>query len=161
MPQLYLLLGSNKGNRTNYLFAAKKLLQNELGNCIAASSIYETAAWGNEKQAAFLNQALLFETNLLPEEILHLVKNAELLCGRTLSERWGEREIDIDILLLGNTVFNSEKLNIPHIYLYKRKFALLPLSEIAGNVVHPVFQKNIQQLLAECDDTLEVVLFNA
>jgi 2-amino-4-hydroxy-6-hydroxymethyldihydropteridine diphosphokinase len=161
MPKLYLLLGSNKGSRVDYLFAAKSMLEIELDSCVAISSIYETAAWGNKQQAAFLNQCLAFETHLLPQEILTIIKNIELRCGRTVSERWGEREIDIDILLHGDLIYESDNLSIPHIHLHERKFALLPLYEIADYALHPIFKKNILQLLGECNDGLEVAIYNA
>lgn len=159
MYPLYLLLGSNRGNRLQYINNAEKMLVATFGNAIAASSIYETAAWGNTHQPAFLNKALLFETNMLPQEILVTIKNIETDCGRVFSGKWNEREIDIDVLLLGNRVFNSETLTIPHTMLHLRKFALLPLAEIAANMVHPVFEKTIAELLAACSDTLEVNKF--
>jgi 2-amino-4-hydroxy-6-hydroxymethyldihydropteridine diphosphokinase len=156
---LYLLLGSNRGNRLQYIHKAELLITERLGSIEKESSIYETAAWGNIRQATFLNKAIMLNTNLSPEDILVIIKKIETDCGRVYSGKWNEREIDIDILLLGNTIFNNKILTIPHAMLHVRKFALVPLAEIAGNEIHAVFKKNISEILKNCNDMLEVNIF--
>jgi 2-amino-4-hydroxy-6-hydroxymethyldihydropteridine diphosphokinase len=156
MQPLYLLLGSNCGNRLQYFEKATFLVAEKIGVIAKQSSVYETMPWGNEQQSAFLNQALLVFSEMQPADVLHRIKQIEKETGRTFSSHWGPREIDIDILLYGNHVLQSESLTIPHPYLAERKFALVPLGEIAADAVHPVLQKTISELTANCSDKLEV-----
>jgi 2-amino-4-hydroxy-6-hydroxymethyldihydropteridine diphosphokinase len=156
MQPLYLLLGSNRGNRLDYLLRAKILLEIKFDNCFSASAIYETAAWGNTHQPAFFNQALLFYSNKSALNILKDIKSVEQECGRIFSGKWNEREIDIDILLYGKLAFESDELSIPHKMLHQRRFALTPLCEIAPDILHPVMNVTIEVLLNNCEDTLPV-----
>ncbi len=160
MQALYLLLGSNRGNRLDYLLQAKMLLETRFDKCVAASAVYETAAWGNTNQPAFYNQALLFNCDKNALDILKDIKAIEQQCGRVFSGKWNEREIDIDILLYGRMVFESEELSVPHKMLHKRRFALTPLCEIAPNFLHPVLNETIETLLNNCEDTLAVNKIN-
>ena len=152
----YLLTGGNVGNRLIYLQQAVDLLGKSVGNVAKVSPVYETAAWGNTDQGAFLNQALELLTSLTPQELMSGLLKIEEQLGRKRSEKYGPRIIDIDILLFNDEVFRSPDLIIPHEQLQNRRFALKPLSDIAGGLVHPVFKKSIDQLLAECPDTLQV-----
>ena len=157
MNKLYLLLGGNLGEREYNLVQAIRLLEERVGVVIAVSSLYETDAWGKTDQPDFLNQAVClnpFKSN--PQEILADILQIEHELGRERFERWGERVIDIDILLLGQEVINTQRLTIPHPELQNRLFALVPLNEIAGSEIHPVYNKTISTLLAECSDKLEV-----
>lgn len=156
MQPLYLLLGSNRGNRFDYLLRAKILLESKFGNCLAISAIYETAAWGNTTQPAFYNQALLFNSSKNALDILKDIKEIEQQCGRVFSGKWNEREIDIDILMYGSMIFESAELSIPHKMLHQRRFALAPFCEIAVEIVHPVMNETIERLLNICEDTLAV-----
>jgi 2-amino-4-hydroxy-6-hydroxymethyldihydropteridine diphosphokinase len=156
MQALYLLLGSNRGNRLDYLLQAKLLLETKFNKCVAASAIYETAPWGNTHQPAFYNQALLFNSEISALDILKDIKAIEQQCGRVFSGKWNEREIDIDILLYGSIVFESEALSVPHKMLHQRRFALTPLCEIAPDFLHPVLNQTIATLLNNCEDTLLV-----
>ncbi len=148
----YLLLGSNIEPRLDYFNKAKALLAEKVGVILQTSTLYQTAAWGNENQADFLNQAIKVETTLEPIQLLAIIKNIETQTGRKQREHWGAREIDIDILLIENLIFKNPSLEIPHPQLHNRRFALTPLAEIAGEIIHPVFDKTIVELLNECED---------
>ncbi|AMM52641.1 2-amino-4-hydroxy-6-hydroxymethyldihydropteridine pyrophosphokinase [Rufibacter sp. DG15C] len=160
MKPLFLLLGSNLGDRVSYLQEAYLQLSAIFGESGQKSSMYETAAWGVEDQPAFLNQALLFHLDLPPLEILAFTQQVEQDLGRERKERWGARVIDIDILLYGNTVLETPTLTIPHPHLHQRRFTLAPLAELAPEFDHPVLGQTIAQLLAVCPDTLPVRLIS-
>ena len=152
----YLLLGSNLGDRAALLRDAQAHLANVAGPVVAASALYETAAWGREDQPAFLNQALAVHTSLSPESLLAECLATEQRAGRQRLEHWGSRTLDVDILLFGDAIIDRPDLVVPHPRLAERRFALLPLAEIAGAVRHPVWLKSITELLAACPDPLPV-----
>jgi 2-amino-4-hydroxy-6-hydroxymethyldihydropteridine diphosphokinase len=156
MQGIFLLLGGNIGDRLAYLESAAKLIEKEIGSILQLSSLYETAPWGISEQANFLNQAVEIQTNLAAEKLLEKLLSIELALGRERHHRWYARTIDIDILLFGNQVINIQNLQIPHPQMQFRRFALTPLQEIAAEVVHPLLGKTITQILAECEDSLEV-----
>lgn len=156
MKRAYLLTGGNMGNKKQNLSVAAELIGKECGLIIAASSLYETAAWGNTDQPSFLNQALAIDTKLTARQLIRKVLSIEKQMGRERKEKYGPRIIDIDILLFANEVYNFPWLKVPHPEMQNRRFALLPLAEIASNIVHPVFNKTINTLLEECTDTLPV-----
>ncbi|MBB6610818.1 2-amino-4-hydroxy-6-hydroxymethyldihydropteridine diphosphokinase [Pontibacter sp. Tf4] len=156
MPKLYLLLGGNLGNRTLYLQQARETIAQRVGTIVQTSAIYETAAWGKTDQPSFLNQVLEVETNLSAEEVLQTINQIEHDLGRERLEHWGARVIDIDILFYDNLVQQTQRLTIPHPQLHLRRFTLLPLHEIASNLIHPVLHQTITQLLQVCPDELEV-----
>lgn len=155
MNKAYLLIGGNMGNRQQNLGRAVDLLEG-LGPIPARSALYETAPWGKTDQPAFLNQAVLVDTSLSARELLQAVLGIEEQLGRKRAERYGPRIIDIDILFYNTEIINEPGLAIPHPQLQNRRFALQPLNEIAGELVHPVFGKSVSQLLKECPDELEV-----
>ncbi len=155
---VYLLLGSNVGDRDANIAKACELIGQETGSSIRQSALYETAAWGKTDQAAFLNQAIAIDTDLAPLALLTLLKKIEKRVGRIDTEKWGPRVIDIDILFYGREIIQLPELQVPHPYLPVRRFALLPLSEIA-DMRHPVLKKTIKDLLAECPDTSEVKVY--
>lgn len=152
----YLLTGANLANREESLAKARELISLHCGDIIAASSLYETAAWGKTDQPAFLNQAVEISTSLTARQLLRRILKAEKQMGRIREEKYGPRIIDIDILLFGNEKHNYPLLKVPHPEMQNRRFALLPLAEIAAGIIHPVFKKPISQLLAECPDYLDV-----
>jgi len=152
----FLLLGTNLGDRKKNLSIARNAIEVSVGTILKASSIYQTAAWGKTDQPEFLNQALEVQTSLSPEEVLAEILKIENTMGRTRDQHWGERIIDIDILLFEKEMISSTALKIPHPELAGRRFALAPLAEIAGGVTHPVLQLTIQEVLAQCPDLLEV-----
>ncbi|MFT2010653.1 2-amino-4-hydroxy-6-hydroxymethyldihydropteridine diphosphokinase [Pontibacter sp. 13R65] len=159
MSSLYLLLGGNLGNRETFLQQARERLAAAVGSITACSKLYETAAWGKTDQPAFLNQVLALQTNLLPEQVLHRIQGIELDLGRERIEHWGARVIDIDILFYNDLVLQTQRLTIPHPQLQNRRFTLMPLAEIAPNLVHPVLQQTIAKLLVICDDPLKVSVY--
>lgn len=152
----YLLTGGNLGNREANLSKAIELIEQFCGSIIAKSSIYETAAWGYTEQPNFLNQVLALETTLSPAILMQTVLQIEEQMGRKRMIKMGPRLIDIDLLLVDDYIMDTALLQLPHPHLPKRKFALLPLAEIAGNIIHPVEKKTILQLLTYCTDTLNV-----
>ena len=156
MYTAYLLLGSNLGNRELQLEQAKTLIGNHCGTIIYQSSLYETAAWGITTQPSFYNQIIILKTKLIPEGLMQSLLQIEETMGRIRTIKYGPRNIDIDIQLIDNITNNSQLLVLPHPFLSERRFALLPLSEVAPNVIHPILNKTISQLLHECSDTLEV-----
>jgi 2-amino-4-hydroxy-6-hydroxymethyldihydropteridine diphosphokinase len=153
---IILLLGSNEGDRCGYLASAKKQLNSRCGNIVKESAIYETAAWGKTDQSAFLNQAIVLETELDPFELLRSTRSIELDCGRERTVRWGSRTLDIDILFFNDEIIQTAELQVPHPGIPDRRFALVPLNDIACNKIHPVLQRSMEELLKVCPDHLEV-----
>jgi len=153
----YLLTGGNIGDAAEQLAIARRLIGEQCGNISNTSSLYETAAWGNTDQPAFLNQALLLETTMNARQLIRHLLKIEKQMGRVRKEKYGPRIIDIDMLLFNTEKHNYHFLKIPHPELHNRRFALLPLAEIAAEVIHPIFNKTIAELLEECKDMLEVV----
>ena len=156
MNKAYLLTGSNLGDREKNLAHARRLIDMQCGSIGAVSSIYETAAWGNPNQPAYLNQALEVYTPLLARQLIRRILKTEKMMGRVREEKYGPRIIDIDILLFNDEIHNYPLLRLPHPEMQNRRFALLPLAEIAANEVHPVFKQTIAELLLACPDTLPV-----
>ena len=157
---VYLLLGSNLGDRLQVMQTARELIQKEIGEIHAVSSVYETAPWGVLDQPAFLNQVVKIQTELKAEEVLWIILEIEHELGRVRYERWGARVIDIDILYFRNLILDSARLTIPHPRLHERRFTLIPLAEIAPDYVHPILNRSSLQLLASCPDDSEVKIFS-
>ena len=133
---------------------AREQLEKSSIEIYAQSGLYETEAWGNTQQPPFLNQALLIKTGLTPEALLQTIHTIEIHLGRTRYERWGPRCIDIDILYFDNRIMTQENLKIPHPEIQNRKFALFPLTELAPDFRHPVFNLTNTELLKRCQDPL-------
>jgi len=153
---IFLLLGTNLGNRDVNLSMARGHIGNKIGTILESSNIYETAAWGKEDQPDFLNQVVRLNTHLDPHTLMETLLWIETTLGRQRKVKWGERIIDLDILFYEDTVVNDEQLTIPHEGIPFRRFTLLPLNEIASTLVHPVLKKTVSQMLEECPDKLEV-----
>ncbi len=161
MSLAYLLLGSNLGDRRAHLAAARRTLAASAGRVVAASALYETAAWGVTSQPAFLNQALALDTALTAPALLAACLAAEQDRGRERRTRWGARTLDVDILLFDSEIITTPALSIPHPRLPERRFALLPLAELAPQLRHPQLGQTIGELLAACPDQLPVVRVSA
>ena len=149
MSIVYIGLGSNVGDRhRNCLTAIELLRQN--GLLIAKqSSMHETEPWGVTDQPEFVNMTVETETDLAPIKLLEVLKKIEKDMGRQDTMKWGPRIIDLDILLYDDIIMKTDSLTIPHSLMHERAFVLRPLSEIAGNFIHPVLKKSITDLLKE------------
>lgn len=152
----YLLLGSNEGDRVSWLQQCIAMLQQSCGNIINQSAVYETAAWGKEDQPDFLNMAVCIMTPLSPEALLSAIQHIEKDLGRQREVKWGQRTLDIDIMLYEDAVINLPDLVVPHPHMQERRFALAPLQDVARDFLHPVLHKTITGLLNDCRDKLEV-----
>ncbi len=156
MTIIYLLTGSNLGKRAFQLQKACRLCHSQIGEVLRKSDLYETEAWGNINQPVFLNQVLEIQTTLTPDGVLQQIFVIEHQLGRQRVEKWGQRRIDIDILLFGEEVINTPDLQIPHPYLPQRRFALTPLAQLVPEMQHPVLYLPIAKLLEQCPDELRV-----
>jgi len=152
MSYVYLSLGSNLGNRKQYIQKAIKALGKTIGELTKCSSFYETVPDGFPSENNFLNVAAVFETSLQPAEILQHTEQIEKQLGRTEKShdrQYADRCIDIDILMYDDQVINTPRLTIPHPMMHKRTFVLEPLNEIAPDILHPILKENIETLLQE------------
>ncbi len=149
---VYLGLGSNLGNRQDNLDRTLDFLSQRL-RLAKISSVYETEPIGNINQPRFLNMVCQTYTKLAPTELLTLAKGIESKLGRTFNKSNTPRPIDIDILFYGEQVIETPELIIPHPRLTERAFVLIPLAEIAPDLVHPVSSKTVKELLKEVRET--------
>lgn len=142
---IFLGIGSNRGEKYNFILRAAGLLGSSVKcGVVKCSSIYETTPYGNVKQENFLNAVIQIETSYTANELFSFVKSIESSIGRKSSERWGPREIDIDILFYNSLIYNSDDLVIPHPEAMKRDFVVVPLTEIAPEFIHPVTKSKIK-----------------
>ena len=156
MANCFLSLGSNMGDRFMYLSEAQDKISQRCGAVLQCSSLYETDAWGNMDQPPFLNQVLKLETSLSALECLEQCQQIEQEALRSRLEKWGRRTLDIDLLYYDDMQCTTPALTLPHPYLQDRNFVLVPLTEIAPDLVHPVLGKTSTALLAQCPDVLPV-----
>jgi len=147
---IYLSLGSNLGDREANLQAVYRELPPAV-EVTTYSSIYSTEPWGFRDQPDFLNQVLEAETTLPPRELLVYLKAIEKKIGRKPSFLYGPRLVDIDILLYGDTILHRARLTIPHNKMTERAFVLVPLAEIAPDLIHPESGQTINDLLLLID----------
>lgn len=157
MQELFLLIGSNMGDRFLNMDRAKIHISEMIGEIISASGIYETEPWGMKETEWFLNQVLKIQTSLKPETVLSVIHGIEESMGRERKPgRYLSRTIDIDILFYESIIHVTPELIIPHPALHERLFTLIPLREIAPDFVHPIIGSTIEELIEECHDELKV-----
>lgn len=161
MKKVYLALGSNIGSREDFLKRSVAMLNETCGPVLSSSAVYTTDPVGFNSEVKFLNMVIMLETEMEASEMLHNIMLIEAELGRErIRKGYSSRTIDIDILFYGDEVIAEESLKVPHPRLHERKFVLVPLNEIAPDLVHPVFKKKIELLLASCHDRSEVKLSN-
>ena len=160
--QVYIGIGSNVGNkRENFFEAVTRLAKLPDTRVLKESSLYESEPLGDAKEW-YVNGAVEIETRLKPDMLLKKLKNIERSMGRKkVKKRWGARVIDLDIVLYDSAVVKKKTLRIPHPEMSTRKFVLIPLSEIAPQVVHPELGVTISELLIKVTDDKKIHLFHS
>lgn len=158
----YISTGSNVGDRFAALSQARESLNSKAGIVTMHSSVYETEPWGFNSETSFLNQVLVLQTTLSPTRLMSTIFDIEREMGRRRSNiRYESRVIDIDILLYGRRQIDFHHLHIPHPRMHQRKFVLVPLAEIAPDLVHPVLKLNISEILQNVGDSNSVSLWKS
>ncbi len=152
MSIAYIALGSNLGDKEANLRQALKMLLVKGLQIRSVSSFFKTEPYGVTDQPEFINAVACVKTDLAPEKLLKLLLDTELEMGRVRLRHWGERNIDLDLLLYDDLIYYSEKLVLPPPDMQNRLFVLQPLSEIAADKIHPVYKKSIQNLLKSLTD---------
>ncbi|WP_372755035.1 2-amino-4-hydroxy-6-hydroxymethyldihydropteridine diphosphokinase [Labilibaculum sp.] len=162
MAKVYFLLGGNLSEREKYLSDAIQQMVSKLGVLVASSSIYETEPWGFVHELNFLNQVVVIETCIAPLDILDVTQQIEKDLGRVRKKnQYSERTIDIDMLFYEDKIISSERLIVPHPRIQERLFALVPMLDVAADLIHPVLEKSIRQLHELCADSMEVKKYRA
>lgn len=155
--EAFILLGSNIGQREREISNAIELLTEQFGKPLKRSGIYASTSWGFEGKE-FLNQLVVFSTQLPPTKVLEILLDTETFLGRRREPTPGysDRTIDIDLLYLDSMIFESPELTLPHPRLHLRRFTLAPLNEVAPDMLHPRLLKTHKQLLSGLDDATAV-----
>ena len=156
MNTVYLLLGSNMGDSEQMLTVATNMIEKNIGKLTKSSSIYRTAAWGNEDQPDFLNQIIIVSSSLSSSTVLKEMFVIEKEMGRVRTTKNASRVIDIDMLFFNDEIIQTETLTVPHPQIQNRRFVLVPLAEIALDFIHPLLKKSSLELLSICSDKLNV-----
>jgi 2-amino-4-hydroxy-6-hydroxymethyldihydropteridine diphosphokinase len=156
MINVFLLLGSNLGDRDVFMRQAIAHIEADIAPVLEVSAIYETHSWGKADAPDYLNQVVLLQTDLPAQMVLQKILAIELILGRMREEKWGSRTIDIDILFYGDAIIDEPNLKVPHPEMHKRRFTLEPLAQIAPDFIHPLIKKNILALKNELIDELVV-----
>lgn len=150
----FIALGSNIGDKLNYLKSAVKLIHDDK-NCLVekASSVFETKPYGVKNQDNFFNAVIQIKTEFIVLNLLTFLKNLEKEIGREKGMRWGPREIDLDILFYNNLIYTDERLTVPHKEIEQRDFVLTPLKEIAAQFIHPALNVKISDIYIESSES--------
>ncbi len=157
MNTVFLSLGGNQGLREWYLCEAMQRIERSVGSIRNRSSVYETAPWGSDSNAQYLNMVVVVETPQSAGEVLKNTQAIENVLERKRDDnRNSDRTIDIDILLFNTEIIETVEMTIPHPRLHLRNFVLVPLAEIAGREQHPKMHKTFMELATDCEDRLEV-----
>ena len=150
---VFLGMGSNLGDRKEYLEKAQHLIEDEIGWISSRSHVYETEPWGFQSENTFLNMVIQAHTELSPQSLLKKIQMVEDKLGRIRNNvQYASRTIDIDILLFSNKIIEKPDLTTPHPLIADRRFVLVPLCEIVPKMIHPVLGKTFEDLLAACRD---------
>lgn len=160
MANVYLILGSNEGHRIGLLEKAKYLITEKVGKIEQRSKIYVTEPWGVDDQPSYYNQVLQINTSLEPQALMVQLLKIEEKLGRLRSEKYAIRTMDIDILFYDHDIINTDRVTIPHPRLHERRFVLEPLNELASELIHPIMELSIRQLLINCIDQKEVTILD-
>jgi 2-amino-4-hydroxy-6-hydroxymethyldihydropteridine diphosphokinase len=156
MKGVYLLLGSNLGQREKTLQSARQLIEKRCGKIVNTSMIYRSEAWGIENQPDFLNQVVELETDRDATSLLQTILEIEKELGRIRYKKWHERIIDIDILYFGTQIIDAKDLKVPHPENQNRNFVLAPMVEVAPEFIHPRLGISQREMLARSTDPLKV-----
>ena len=156
MIDVFLLLGSNLGNRNVFLNNAITYIARDIAPVVKESAVYETQSWGKTDLPDYLNQVIMLQTTLSAQDVLQRILKIEIEMGRKREEKWGSRIIDIDILFYGSEIINEPNLTVPHPELHNRRFTLEPLAMLAADFIHPVLNKSILELKNRLKDDLIV-----
>jgi 2-amino-4-hydroxy-6-hydroxymethyldihydropteridine diphosphokinase len=161
MAQVFIGLGSNLGNRLEFLQQARNELAEQKDVKLKnISAIYETEPVGVKEQPQFLNQVVEAETTEEVSVLMKTLKHIEHTIGRTETMRWGPREIDLDLLYYNSIVYSDETVHVPHPEIANRRFVLVPMKEIAPTFVDPLRKQTVEELLHRCQDTSTVRKIN-
>lgn len=146
----YIGLGSNEGDRKKNIQSALKEISLLEGNKIeSVSSLYESLPFGKEDQDNFFNAVIKLSTSFDYRDLLKKLKEIEVRMGRVFREKWGPREIDLDILFYNNLIFSNEIITLPHEGVIYRDFVLVPLCEIEPELIHPVYNKKVCEFISK------------
>jgi 2-amino-4-hydroxy-6-hydroxymethyldihydropteridine diphosphokinase len=157
MKKAFLSIGTNLGDRKNNLENAARRIEESIGHILTSSSVYETEPWGFQSEYEFLNMVLKVETDLTPSGLLGRILMIESQIGRSRRDKqYSSRIIDIDLLLYNDLIINEINLKIPHPLMHERKFVLVPLCEIAPEMIHPILKMSFTSLLKSCKDKSNV-----
>ncbi|MGB5287722.1 MAG: 2-amino-4-hydroxy-6-hydroxymethyldihydropteridine diphosphokinase [Ignavibacteriaceae bacterium] len=144
---VYIGIGSNVGVQINNIdFAVELINENPYCEVVSVSSIYETTPYGEIVQNDFFNAVIKIRTFFEPKDLFYLLKSIENQVGRKVVTKWGPREIDLDILLYNNLIYSDEEITIPHKDMLNRDFVMVPLIEIAPELIHPELHKKISEI---------------
>ncbi len=159
MSSIYISLGSNQGDRIRHLEDALQILQERDIRVVRKSPYYLSKAWGNQDQPDFINQVVEVATEYDASVLLSCLLATEREMGRVRTGKWQPRSIDLDLLFYHDEIFETPGIQVPHPRVQDRNFILTPMMDLKPDLVHPVLGKTIQELYLDCEDQLEVLMF--